>query len=83
LRRVLAETDAPSVNVRDTAERDTPARSATSFNVIAMVGKSPIWTSRSLCSARNAAYLYILRAIDAFYCLHLQPIAKYWGCVKF
>jgi hypothetical protein len=29
----LIETDAPSVKVRETAERETPARSATSFNV--------------------------------------------------
>ena len=36
LARVLAETDAPSVKVRDTAERDTPARSATSFSVTAI-----------------------------------------------
>ena len=42
LRRIFAETDAPSVKVRDTAERDTPARSATSFNVTGMVGASAI-----------------------------------------
>jgi hypothetical protein len=36
LRRVLIDTDAPSVKVRETAERDTPARSATSFKVTDM-----------------------------------------------
>jgi hypothetical protein len=35
LRRIASETEAPSVKVRDTAERDTPALSATSFNVTA------------------------------------------------
>jgi hypothetical protein len=33
LPRILRDTDAPSVKVRETAERDTPARSATSFKV--------------------------------------------------
>lgn len=35
LRRMTSEIEAPSVKVRDTAERDTPALSATSFNVTA------------------------------------------------
>jgi hypothetical protein len=34
--RVLGETDAPSVNARDTADGDTPARRATSFMVTFM-----------------------------------------------
>ena len=34
--RVLGDTDAPSVNVRDTADGDTPARRATSFIVTFM-----------------------------------------------
>ena len=35
-KRTFFETEAPSVNVRDTAERDTPAISATSFKVTAI-----------------------------------------------
>jgi hypothetical protein len=31
--RIFSETDAPSVKVRETAARDTPALSATSFSV--------------------------------------------------
>ena len=33
LARIFSDTEAPSVNVRDTAERETPARSATSLRV--------------------------------------------------
>jgi hypothetical protein len=36
LSRTLSETEAPSVNVRDTAERETLAILATSFNVTAI-----------------------------------------------
>jgi hypothetical protein len=36
LRRIFSETDAPSVKVRETADRDTLARSATSFSVTAI-----------------------------------------------
>ena len=36
LARVSLDTEAPSVKVRETAERDTPARAATSFKVTAI-----------------------------------------------
>jgi hypothetical protein len=35
--RILLDTEAPDVNVRDTAERDTPALLATSSRVTAML----------------------------------------------
>jgi hypothetical protein len=38
--RIFIDTDAPSVKVRETAERETPARSATSFSVGGMISVS-------------------------------------------